>query len=76
VKLNTQKRKYLVPSFVRIDRQKAMLENIETQKNRNPEVFVIREVKLTNPITYLLKHLQNELIVGQFYEPGLQLLFI
>jgi len=72
VKPNTQKPKYSVGSFVRIDRQKAMFEKGYSY-NWNPEVFVIREVKLTNPITYLLKDLQNELIVGQFYEPELQL---
>jgi len=72
VKPNSQKPKYSVGSFVRIDRQKAMFEKGYSY-NWNPEVFVVREVKHSTPVTYLLKDLHNEPIIGQFYEEELQL---
>lgn len=37
-----------------------------------PEIFTIRQVKLTNPITYMLKDYQNHKIDGAFYELELQ----
>ena len=34
-------------------------------------LFVIDEIKYTNPITYKIKDLNNEEIKGSFYEPEL-----
>ena len=36
------------------------------------EIFVIREIQYTNPITYLLNDLDGEEIKGSFYEQELQ----
>ena len=44
---------------------------IEASPNWTEGLFVIDEIKYTNPITYIIKDLNNEEIKGSFYEPEL-----
>ena len=44
---------------------------IEASPNWTEGLFVIDEIKYTNPITYKIKDLNNEEIKGSFYEPEL-----
>ena len=44
---------------------------IEASPNWTEGLFVIDEIKYTNPITYKIKDLKNEEIKGSFYEPEL-----
>ena len=63
--------KFKVGDQVRIDRQKAMFEK-GYDYNWNPEIFVVEKVSNSTPITYNLKDLNGEQILGTFYEPELQ----
>lgn len=42
------------------------------EPNWTPEIFVIDKVKITNPVTYLIKDYKKNLIQGSFYEYELQ----
>ena len=73
-KTNTQKLnrpKLKVGDKVRISRVKATFEK-GYLPNWSEEVFVVHKVKLTQPVTYLLKDTGGELLHGGFYEDELQ----
>ena len=56
---------------VRITKKKKVFEKGYTTR-WTEEIFTIKEIRETNPITYKLKDLQGEEIKGTFYEPELQ----
>lgn len=59
--------KYKVGDTVRISNQKTAFEKGYT-RNWSTEIFDIIKVKITNPVTYLLKDYRNHPITGAFYE--------
>ena len=66
------KPKYHVNDLVRISVEKAKFSK-GYNPNFSTEVFRIAEVRSTNPYTYHLTDLNNEKLVGQFYEPELDM---
>ena len=67
----TSKPKFKIGDKVRISKYKRKTFNKGYTPNWTEEVFVINEIKYTNPITYELKDLNNEEIKGSFYEAEL-----
>ena len=63
--------KFSVGDRVRITKKKTTFEKGYTSRWRE-EIFTIKEIRDTNPITYKLEDLQGEEIKGTFYEPELQ----
>ena len=63
--------KFSVGDKVRITKKKEVFEKGYT-KRWTEEIFTIKEIRETNPITYKLEDLQGEEIEGTFYEPELQ----
>ena len=63
--------KFSVGDEVRITKKKKVFENGYTTR-WTEEIFTIKEIRETNPITYKLEDLQGEEITGTFYEPELQ----
>jgi len=66
----------LKPNFkigdkVRISKYKRKIFDKGYTPNWTEEIFIINEIKYTNPLTYKLKDLNNEQIEGSFYEPKL-----
>ena len=62
--------KFKVGDWVRISRIKEKFEK-GYDANFTREIFKIRKVKLTNPVTYLLDEYDGTPIEGGFYEPEL-----
>ena len=63
--------KFSVGDMVRITKKKKVLEKGYTTR-WTEEIFTIKKIQKTNPITYILEDLQGEEIKGTFYEPELQ----
>jgi hypothetical protein len=63
--------KFTLNDHVRISKHREAFDKGYTP-NWSTEIFQIREVRLTNPTTYLLKDSKNENIEGGFYEEELQ----
>ena len=63
--------KFSVGDVVRITKKKKVFEKGYTAR-WTEEIFTIKEIRKTNPITYKLEDLQGEEIKGTFYEPELQ----
>ena len=63
--------KFSVGDEVRISKNKMTFEKGYTTR-WTEEIFTIKEIQNTNPITYKLEDLQGEKIKGTFYEPELQ----
>ena len=70
-KINRQNPKFSVGDRVRITKKKKVFEKGYTTR-WTEEIFIIKEIRETNPITYKLKDLQEEEIKGTFYESELQ----
>jgi transcription antitermination factor NusA-like protein len=66
-----RRHKFKVGDKVRISLTKKVFEKGFTP-NWSEEVFVVDKVLLTIPVTYALKDLAGEPIVGSFYEQELQ----
>lgn len=64
--------KFKVGDFVRISYNETLFEKGYTP-NWSTEIFQIRKVQMTNPVTYLLADYQKYNIKGGFYEHELQL---
>ena len=56
--------------IVRISKYKRKFEKAYTP-NWTEEIFVVDKVNMTNPVTYNLKDLRNEKILGSFYQQEL-----
>ena len=65
-----KKPKFELGNRVRITKKKKFFEKGYTP-NYTREIFVISEVQYTNPITYRIKDLNGEEIMGSFYEKEL-----
>ena len=63
--------KFKVGDFVRISKYKNIYTK-EYTSNWSEEVFLFKEVKNTVPWTYVINDLNEEEIVGTFYEKELQ----
>ena len=63
--------KFSVGDEVRITKKKKVFEKGYTTR-WTEEIFTIKEIRDTNPITYKLTDLKGEEIKGTFYEPELQ----
>ena len=70
-KINELTPKFSVGDEVRITKKKKVFEKGYTTR-WTEEIFTIKEIQNTNPITYKLEDLQGEEIKGTFYEPELQ----
>ena len=70
-KINNLTPKFSVGDEVRITKKKKVFEKGYTTR-WTEEIFTIKEIQNTDPITYKLKDLQGEEIKGTFYEPELQ----
>ena len=71
LKINRLTPKFSVGDLVRITKKKKVFEKGYTTR-WTEEIFTIKEIRDTNPITYKLSDLQGEEIKGTFYEPELQ----
>ena len=63
--------KFSVGDKVRVTKKKDVFEKGYTTRWRE-EIFKIKEIQNTNPITYKIEDLKREEIKGTFYEPELQ----
>lgn len=70
-KINFYKNKFEINDLVRISKHKSLFEKGYTP-SWSTEVFKICKVQSTNPVTYLLKDLNENMISGSFYEQELQ----
>ena len=70
-KINNLTPKFSVGDEVRITKKKKVFEKGYTTR-WTEEIFTIKEIRNTNPITYKLKDLKGEEIKGTFYEQELQ----
>ena len=70
-KINELTPKFSVGDEVRITKKKKVFEKGYTTR-WTEEIFTIKEIQNTDPITYKLEDLQGEEIKGTFYEPELQ----
>ena len=62
-----KKPKFAVGEYVRISKQKTTFEKGYTSY-WHPEIFKIKKIHFTNVITYIVEDLNNEEIMGCFYE--------
>ena len=69
--VNDNDPKFKVGDHVRISKYKNIIAKGYTP-NWSEEVFVIKEIKNTVPRTYVINDLNNEEIIGTFYEKELQ----
>ena len=69
--VNDKDPKFKVEYHVRISKYKNIFAK-ESTLNWSEEVFVIKKVKNTVPRTYVINDLNDEEIIGTFYEKGLQ----
>lgn len=69
--VNLRDMKFKEGDFVRISKHRGAFSKGYTP-NWSAEIFVIRKVQLTNPITYLLQDSRGEEILGSFYNEELQ----
>ena len=70
-KINDITPKFSVGDRVRITKKKKVFEKGYTTR-WTEEIFTIKEIQNTDPITYKLEDLEGEEIKGTFYEPELQ----
>lgn len=64
--------KFKIGDYVRISYNPTLFEKGYTP-NWSTEIFQVRKVQLTNPVSYLLSDYQHNNVNGGFYEPELQL---
>jgi len=70
--VNINKAKFNVGDRVRIYNYKTKFDK-GSKANWTLEIFVISDVRHTNPITYKVKDLNGEEIIGSFYNQELQI---
>lgn len=64
--------KFKIGDVVRISKYKHIFEKGYTPK-WTTELFKVKKIKVTNPVTYLLEDMRGQPIMGGFYEKELQL---
>jgi len=70
--INIEKPKFNVGDRVRIYSYKTKFDK-GSKPNWTKEIFIVTNIIPTNPITYKLKDLNDEDIIGSFYSQELQL---
>lgn len=68
---DNKKPKFKVGDHVRISKLRGIFDK-KYMPNWSTEIFTIKKIKLTYPITYLLQDIDNKDILGGFYEQQLQ----
>ncbi len=71
IKIATGRAKFSVGDVVRISKAKHVFEKGYTP-NWTTELFIINQVKISDPVTYLLKDMNDRPIKGAFYGEELQ----
>ena len=71
IKQLSSKPKFKIVDKVRISKYKRKTFDKGYTPNWTEEIFIINEIRHTNPITYKLKDLNDKEIQGSFYEPEL-----
>lgn len=71
IKMTQLKTKFKIGDYVRISKRRGIFDK-KYLANWSAEIFQVRQIKLTNPTTYLLKDINNQEIIGCFYEQQLQ----
>jgi len=71
-RVNINKPKFNVGDRVRIYSYKAKFDK-GSKPNWTKEIFIINDIKPTNPITYEVKDLNGDNIIGSFYSQELQI---
>lgn len=71
IKITTNNPKFKIEDVVRISKAKHVFEKGYTP-NWTTELFKIAEIKISDPVTYLLKDMSDRPIRGAFYEQELQ----
>lgn len=66
-----KKPKFNLGNYVRISKYKGCFEKGYTP-NWSTEIFKVRKINKTNPVTYLIEDLRHQPILGCFYEQELQ----
>ena len=66
-----KKFKFSIGDFVRLSKIKKTFEKGYT-RNYTREIFLIENIKPTNPVSYILTDLKGEKLFGSFYEQELQ----
>ena len=67
----TSKPKFEVGDYVRISRFRGVFDK-KYMPNWSTEIFTIKKIHFTNPVTYLLQDINKQDIKGGFYELQLQ----
>lgn len=68
---SSSKPKFKIGDKVRISKYKRKTFDKGYTPNWTEELFIIDDIRNTNPVTYKIKDLNNEEIQGSFYEPEL-----
>ena len=71
MKQSPSRPKFKIGDKVRISKYKRKVFDKGYTPNWTEEIFLIDKIQQTNPVTYILKDLNNEDIKGSFYEPEL-----
>lgn len=69
--VNVKRQKFFVGDYVRISKHREAFTKGYTP-NWSNEIFIVKEVKLTDPLTFLLRDSQGQDISGGFYSEELQ----
>lgn len=67
----TSKPKFRIGDHVRVSKFRGVFDK-QYQPNWSTEIFTVKKVQLTNPVTYLLQDAEGQDIKGGFYELQLQ----
>ena len=67
----TSKPKFNIDDHVRISKFRGVFDK-QYKPNWSTEIFIIKKIQLTNPVTYLLQDTNHQDIKGGFYELQLQ----
>lgn len=68
---NEETAKFIIGDHVRISKHKTIFEKGYTP-NWSTEIFIVEKILQTNPITYILKDMNNQKIQGLFYNYEMQ----
>lgn len=68
---NKNEQRFIIGDHVRISKYKGCFQKGYTP-NWSTEIFIIKKVNNTNPVTYMIEDLQRQPILGCFYNQELQ----
>ena len=70
-KFSLNKPKLTIGDRVRLSKHKSLFEN-KYSRNWTREIFTVHKIKYTDPISYVIKDQDDEIITGAFYTLELQ----